>query len=51
VFVLHELEGRSMKEIAMLTGSNVKTAISRKRYAVLYLQEKLKGLYKELIHN
>lgn len=51
VFVLHELEGRSLKEIAELTGTGIKTVISRKRYAVLYLQERLKNLYEELLTN
>jgi RNA polymerase sigma factor (sigma-70 family) len=51
VFVLHELEGRSLKEIAELTGTGIKTVISRKRYAVLYLQERLRNLYEELLNN
>lgn len=49
VFIWHELEGRSFKEIASFTGETVNTLISRKRYAVLYLREQLKDLYKELI--
>jgi RNA polymerase sigma factor (sigma-70 family) len=49
VFVLHEIEGKSLKEIAELTGTNIKTVISRKRYAVLYLQEQLRSLYDELL--
>ncbi|MFL5763134.1 MAG: RNA polymerase sigma factor [Bacteroidia bacterium] len=49
VFVLHEIDGKSLKEIAEMTGTNIKTVISRKRYAVLYLQEQLKGLYEELL--
>ncbi|HEY8399699.1 MAG TPA: sigma-70 family RNA polymerase sigma factor [Cytophagaceae bacterium] len=48
VFVLHELEGKSFKEIAEMTGEPVNTLISRKRYAVLYLREKLKDLYREM---
>jgi RNA polymerase sigma factor (sigma-70 family) len=51
VFVLHEIEGKSLKEIAELTGTGIKTVISRKRYAVLYLQERLKSLYTELLNN
>jgi len=50
VFVLHEIEGRSLKEISELTGTGIKTVISRKRYAVLYLQERLRSLYKELLN-
>ncbi len=51
VFILHELEGKSLKEIAELTNTGIKTVISRKRYAVLYLQERLRGLYNELLTN
>ena len=47
VFVLHELEGKSFKEIADLTGEPVNTLLSRKRYAVLYLRERLQDLYDE----
>jgi RNA polymerase sigma factor (sigma-70 family) len=48
VFVWHELEGRSFKEIAELTGQRVNTLLSRKRYAVLALRERLQDLYDEL---
>lgn len=51
VFVLHELEGKSLKEIAVHTGTGIKTVISRKRYAVLYIQERLRSLYEELLTN
>jgi len=47
VFVLHELEGRSFKEIAEITGEPINTLLSRKRYAVLYLRERLQELYEE----
>jgi len=47
VFVMHELEGKSFKEIAELTGEPINTLLSRKRYAVLYLREKLEDLYNE----
>jgi RNA polymerase sigma factor (sigma-70 family) len=49
VFVAHELEGRSFKEIAQETGLNVNTLLSRKRYAVLYLRQRLKAIYEEFI--
>jgi RNA polymerase sigma factor (sigma-70 family) len=42
VFVAHEIEGRSFKEIAAETGVNVNTLLSRKRYAVLRLRELLR---------
>jgi len=48
VFVMNELEGRSFKEIAEITGESVNTLLSRKRYAVLYLREVLQELYNEL---
>jgi RNA polymerase sigma factor (sigma-70 family) len=49
VFVWHELAGFSFKEIADLTSENVNTLISRKRYAVIHLREKLLALYREII--
>jgi RNA polymerase sigma factor (sigma-70 family) len=48
VFVAHELEGRSFKEIAAATGVNVNTLLSRKRYAVLQLRERLRVIHDEL---
>lgn len=48
VFVMHELEGKSFKQIAEITGESVNTLLSRKRYAVLYLRENLQELYNEL---
>jgi len=47
VFVAHELDGRSFKDIAAETGVNVNTLLSRKRYAVLHLRERLHGIYDE----
>ncbi len=48
VFVAHELEGASFKEIAERTGEPLNTLLSRKRYAVLFLRERLRDLYDEL---
>ena len=48
VFVAHELEGRSFKEMAAKTGVSVNTLLSRKRYAVLRLRERLRSFYDEL---
>jgi RNA polymerase sigma factor (sigma-70 family) len=45
VFVGHELEGRSFKEMAAETGVSVNTLLSRKRYAVLRLRERLRSIY------
>ncbi len=48
VFVAHELEGRSFKEMAVETGVSINTLLSRKRYAVLHLRERLRRTYDEL---
>lgn len=45
VFVAHEIEGKSFKEIAAETGVAVNTLLSRKRYAVLHLRERLQSIY------
>jgi RNA polymerase sigma factor (sigma-70 family) len=47
VFVAHELEGRSFKEMAAETGVSVNTLLSRKRYAVLHLRERLQSISDE----
>jgi len=46
-FVAHELEGRSFKQMAAETGVSVNTLLSRKRYAVLHLRERLQSIYDE----
>ncbi|HVS96279.1 MAG TPA: sigma-70 family RNA polymerase sigma factor [Puia sp.] len=51
VFVWNELDDLSFKDIALLTGENVNTLISRKRYAVLHLRERLLNLYHEIIEH
>src|SRR5947207_15458126 len=43
VFIAHELEGRTFKELSAETGVNVNTLLSRKRYAVLHLRERLQN--------
>ena len=48
-FVAHELEGRSFKEMAAETGVSVNTLLSRKRYAVLHLRERLHDIYDEFM--
>ena len=48
VFVEHELEGRSFKEMAAETGVSVNTLLSRKRYAVLHLRQRLQDIHDEL---
>lgn len=47
VFVGHELEGRSFKQMAAETGVSVNTLLSRKRYALLHLRERLQSIYDE----
>ena len=47
VFVWHELEGRSFKQMAAETGVSVNTLLSRKRYAVLHLRQRLQNIYDE----
>lgn len=47
VFVAHEVEGRTFKEMAAETGVSVNTLLSRKRYAVLHLRERLQSIYEE----
>jgi RNA polymerase sigma factor (sigma-70 family) len=49
VFVAHEWEGRSFKEMAAETGVSVNTLLSRKRYAVRHLRERLQDLYDEFM--
>lgn len=47
VFVAHELEGRSFRELAAETGVGVNTLLSRKHYAVLHLRRRLQSIYDE----
>lgn len=47
VFIAHELEGRSFKELSAESGVNTNTLLSRKRYAVLHLRERLQNIYEE----
>ena len=48
-FVAHEFEGRSFKELAAQSGESVNTLLSRKHYAVLYLRERLREIYNDLM--
>ena len=47
VFVEHELEGMSFKELAAQSGTNINTLLARKRYAVLHLRKRLQAIYDE----
>lgn len=47
-FVAHELDGQTFREMAAETGISINTLLARKRYAVLYLRERLRALYDEV---
>jgi RNA polymerase sigma factor (sigma-70 family) len=49
VFVAHEIEGRSFKELSAESGVSVNTLLSRKRYAVLHLRERLQSIHDEFM--
>jgi len=48
-FIATEIEGRSFKDLAAETGEGVNTLLSRKRYAVLHLRERLRDIYEEIV--
>jgi RNA polymerase sigma factor (sigma-70 family) len=47
VFIAHEMDGRSFKELADDTGLSINTLLSRKRYAVLHLRRRLRTIHEE----
>jgi RNA polymerase sigma factor (sigma-70 family) len=47
IFIAHEIEGRSFKELAAESGLTVNTLLSRKHYAVMHLRERLRMIYEE----
>ena len=47
VFLAHEVEGRSFKELAAATGISVNTLLSRKHLAVMYLRRRMNAIYSE----
>jgi RNA polymerase sigma factor (sigma-70 family) len=49
VFIAHELEGRSFRELAAETGIGVNTLLSRKHYAVIHLRRRLRTIYAEFM--
>jgi RNA polymerase sigma factor (sigma-70 family) len=49
VFIAHEIDGRSFKELSAETGVSVSTLLSRKRYAILHLRERLQIIYDEFL--
>jgi len=48
VFLAHELEGRSFRELAQESGLSINTLLARKRYAVLHLRKRLQDIYQEM---
>jgi len=50
VFIAHELEGLSFKELAEATGLPINTLLSRKHYAVKHLRKRLRSIYEEYVH-
>jgi RNA polymerase sigma factor (sigma-70 family) len=50
VFVAHEIEGRSFKQLADETGLSINTLLSRKRYATLHLRRRLRAIYDEFVN-
>jgi RNA polymerase sigma factor (sigma-70 family) len=49
VFIAHEIDGTSFKELSAETGVSVSTLLSRKRYAILHLRERLQNIYDEFV--
>src|SRR5713226_1400212 len=47
VFIAHEIEGYSFKELAAATGLGINTLLSRKHYAVVHLRQRLQAIYDE----
>ena len=50
VFIAHEIEGRSFKELADDTGVGLNTLLSRKHYAVVHLRRRLQAIYEEYLN-
>jgi RNA polymerase sigma factor (sigma-70 family) len=51
VFIAHEVDGRSFKELSEATGVSINTLLSRKRYAVLQLRRRLQAIHNEFEKN
>lgn len=47
IFIAHEIEGKSFKDLSQETGVSINTLLSRKRYAVLHLRERLQSIHDE----
>lgn len=51
VFIMHELEQKTFKEMEDITGKNMNTLLSRKRYAMIFLRKELESFYQEVLSN
>jgi RNA polymerase sigma factor (sigma-70 family) len=51
VFIAHEIDGRSFKQLADDTGLSINTLLSRKHYAILHLRRRLQAIYEEFTSN
>lgn len=51
VFIAHEIEGRSFKELAAESGLSINTLLSRKHYAVLQLRRRLQAIHEEFMND
>jgi RNA polymerase sigma factor (sigma-70 family) len=49
VFIAHEMEGRSFRELAAESGVPINTLLTRKHYAVLYLRRRLQAIYEDFV--
>ena len=49
VFIAHEIEGQTFKDMAAESGVSINTLLSRKRYAVLHLRQRLQSVYEEFL--
>jgi RNA polymerase sigma factor (sigma-70 family) len=47
VFIAHEMDGRSFRQLAEETGLSINTLLSRKHYAILHLRRRLQAIYEE----
>ncbi|HWY47068.1 MAG TPA: RNA polymerase sigma factor [Bryobacteraceae bacterium] len=47
VFIAHEMDGKSFKQLAEETGLSINTLLSRKHYAILHLRRRLEAIYEE----
>jgi RNA polymerase sigma factor (sigma-70 family) len=49
VFIAHEFEGKSFRELAQETGVGMNTLLARKRYAILHLRRRLQAIYDDFV--